>query len=124
MKRILGLVIIFIFIAVVAEATLPMRERFNVHRAAMISAARSSLSVDGVEKLQNILGKVEQDRVNFDSVFFLKPALSPDLQRNDVSRVKKFLRIINDGKLVEGYLTGGGRFVKGSRSFGVVYSLE
>jgi len=125
MKRILGLVIIFIFTAAVAEATLPTRERFNVNRVAMISAAKLSLSVDGVEKLQNILaGKVEQDRVNFDSTFFLKPALSPDLQRNDVSRVKKFLRIINDSKLVEGYLTGGGRFVKGSRSFRVVYSLE
>ena len=125
MKRILSLVIIFIFTAAVAEASLPARELFNVNRMAMISAAKLSLSVDSVEKLQNILaGKVEQDRISFDSAFFLKPALSPDLQRNDVNRVKMFLRIINDSKLVEGYLTGGGRFVKGSRSFGVVYSLE
>ena len=125
MKRILSLVIIFMFTAAVAEATLPTRERFNANRVAMISAARLSLSVDGVEKLQNILaGKVEQDRVNFDSAFFLKPALSPDLQRDDVRRVRKFLGIINDNKLVAGHLTGGGRFVKGSRSFRVVYSLE
>ena len=125
MKRILGLIIIFIFTAAVAEATLPTRERFNVNRVAMISAAKLSLSVDGVEKLQNILaGKVEQDRVNFDSAFFLKPALSPDLQRNDISRVKKFLGIINNSKLVKGFLIGGGRFVKGDRSFRVVYSLE
>src|SRR5665647_395748 len=125
MNRILSLVIICIITATVVEATLPARELFNANRAAMISAAKLSLSEDGVEKLQNILTrKVEQDRVVFDSAFFLKPALSLDLQRNDVSRVKKFLGIVNDSKLVEGNLVGGGRFDKESRSFRVVYSLE
>ena len=125
MNRILSLVIICIITATVAEATLPVRELFNANRAAMISAAKLSLSEDGVEKLQNILTrKVEQDRVVFDSAFFLKPALNFDLQRNDVSRVKKFLGIVNDSKLVEGNLAGGGRFYKESKSFRVVYSLE
>ena len=55
MNRILSLVIICIITATVAEATLPVRELFNANRAAMISAAKLSLSEDGVEKLQNIL---------------------------------------------------------------------
>jgi hypothetical protein len=125
MKKILSLIIIFIFTAAVAEATLPVQERFDVKRDAIISAAKSSLSADGVEKLRNILaGKVEQDLVKFDSAFFIKPALSPDLQRDDAGRVKKFLKQINDNRLVEGYLMGVGSSFTGNRSFRVVYSLE
>jgi hypothetical protein len=125
MKKILGLAIIFVFIAAMADATLPLRDRYTVKRAGIMAAAKASLSAEGVEKLKTALAKqVEEELVTLNSIFFLENALIPDLQRNDSRRVKKFLKMVNDKRLVRGDIIGGGPHFKGGRTFRIVYSLE
>ena len=127
MKKILVMAIIVVFTTAVADATLAVREKCSVNLTALMVAAKSTLSEDGVEKLQQIFANaktLDSEKASVGSVFFLGPALRPDLQRNEVTRVNKFLKTISNKRLVTCNVVGGGREFKGRGLFRIVYSLE
>jgi hypothetical protein len=127
MKKILVLAIILVFTAAAADANMPVREKCSVDLTALMAAAKSSLSADGVEKLQQIFANartLDNEKASVGSVFFLESALRPDLQRNDLKRVNKFLKLISDKRLVSVNVSGGSREFKARGLFRVVYSLE
>ena len=127
MKKILVLAIILVVFASFADANMPVRETCSVNLKAVMAAAESSLSPDGVEKLKQIFANVkvsDKDEATVGSIFFLVPALLPDLERNDLARVKKFLKLISGKRLVSSHVGGGGREFKGRGLFRIVYSLE
>jgi hypothetical protein len=127
MKKILVLAIILVFTASFADATLPVREKCTVNLTELMAAAKASLSADGVGKLQQIFANAKvsgKDEASVGSIFFLVPALLPDLERNELTRVKKFLKLISDKRLVSSHIGGGGREFKGRGLFRIVYSLE
>jgi hypothetical protein len=127
MKKILVLAIILVFTAAAADANMPVREKCSVDLTALMAAAKSSLSADGVEKLQQIFANartLDNEKASVGSVFFLESALRPDLQRNDLKRVNKFLKLISDKRLVSVNVSGGSREFKARGLFRVVYSLQ
>jgi hypothetical protein len=125
MKRMLLLAIIFILTAATVEATLPVREKYSVDSAAMVAAAKSSLSDEGVAALQQALGNnTAKDKAIFYSPVFLEPVLRVDLRQNRVKQVEKFLKIISDKRLVRCDVSGGSRGYKGRGNFRVGYALE
>lgn len=126
MKKILVLTIIFVLTSAFTDATMPVRKKCSVNLTALMAAAKLSLSDDGVKKLQQIFANAkasDSENASVDSEFFLEPALRPDLQRNDIKRVKKFLQMISDKRLVTVHVVGGGRGYKGGGLFRIVYSL-
>jgi hypothetical protein len=127
MKKILVPAIILLFFASFADANLPVMEKCRVNLTELMAAAKASLSEDGVGKLQQIFANAkvsDKDEATVGSIFFLVPALLPDLGRNELARVKKFLKLISDKRLVSSYVSGGGREFKGRGLFRIVYSLE
>jgi hypothetical protein len=123
MKKILFLVIILMFAATIADAKVGSRYTQNIDRAALMDAAKASLSADGVKILKHILAKTKEADLDFIS---FKPALCPDLKRNNAEGVKKFLKIISDWKVATGKKTVSGMSADAiERSkFSVIYSLE
>jgi hypothetical protein len=127
MKKILVLAIILVFTAAVADATLAVSEKCSVNLTALMAAAKSSLSGDGVEKLQQIFANAkasDSEKASVGSVFFFEAALRPDLQRNEVKRVNKFLKTISDKRLVTCKVVHCGQQSTGCGLFRIVYSLE
>jgi hypothetical protein len=126
MKKIMVLAIMLVFIASFAEATLPVMEKYRVNLTELMAAAKSTLSEEGFGKLRQTFANAKTaagEEVNVGSAFFFVPALKPDLERNDIALVKKFLKLISDKRLVSVNVTGGGRNLKRGL-FHVVYSLE
>ena len=127
MKKILVLAIALVFSASSAYATLAVRETCSSDRTAPMSAARASLSEDGVEKLQQIFDKasaLEDGKGYVFSMFFFEPALRPDLKRSDLKRIRKFLKTISVKRLVTCNVIGGSSKFKGRGEFHIVYTLE
>jgi hypothetical protein len=127
MKKVLVLAILLVFFASFAEATLPVMEKYRVNLTELMAVAKTTLSEDGFEKLRQIFANAKaagEEEVNVGSAFFFVPALRPDLERNDLARINKFLKLISDRELVSARVTGGGREFKSRGLFRVVYSLE
>ena len=126
MKKILILAVILVVTVAAADANLAVSEKCSVNHAALMAAAKSTLSGDGVEKFQQIFANakiLDSEKASVGSVFFLEPALRPDLHRNEVKRVNKFLKTISDKRLVTCKVVHCGRS-KGCGLFRIVYSLE
>ena len=127
MKKILILAVILVVTVAAADANLAVSEKCSVNHAALMAAAKSTLSGDGVEKFQQIFANakiLDSEKASVGSVFFLESALRPDLHRNEVKRVNKFLKTISDKRLVTCKVVHCGRQSTGCGLFRIVYSLE
>lgn len=125
MKKILGLAIVLVLFAGVADATQAVRQKYTVNSSGLMAAAKSSLSPEGVEQLHKILAKeANGEQPVFYTAVFFELALRHDLMKDDVKKVKKFLKLISDRRLVTCTVSGGTGKFKGRGKYRVNYSLD
>jgi hypothetical protein len=125
MKKISGLAIVLVLIASVAFATQAVRQNYVYNSTGLISAAKASLTAEGVEQLQKILESSEDGRLPasyFQSA--LERALAPDLKQDNTKGVTRFLKQINNKRLVKCIVSGGSGKFRGRGEYRVTFELE